>query len=313
MKNKIAFIFVLTISFMSCQNNQTKTIKETSGEGIALEINQSKDPFSDYWYQGKAELTSFELKQARYGEIHKGESVMIFVTEDFSTSKQVKMDYPSRNPKDKAGVMKLNFTRKFNTGIYPYSIMQSTFTPVDTKRYPNSLKVSCTSQEWCGHTFMQLNLKPEGFQVQQNSYFESEGDQNFLLDKAILEDEIWNRIRLNPKDLPEGKINIIPGTVFTRLKHTPFKVEEAVALKAVNDGIITYSIDYRSLQRKLSIQFKKSFPHEILSWEETISGGYGPNAKLLTTTAKRKKTILLDYWKKNSNRDAGLRDELDLE
>ena len=49
--------------------------------------------------------------------------VLIFVTEDFSASKQVKLDRPEKVPSDAVKVLKLNATRKFNTGIYPYSIL----------------------------------------------------------------------------------------------------------------------------------------------------------------------------------------------
>ena len=84
--------------------------------------------FGDYWYQGKAEITSYEMEQARYGEIRKGHAVLIFVTEDFSKSKQVKLDNPQKDPEDAVKILKLNFVRKFITGIYPYSIMTSVFT-----------------------------------------------------------------------------------------------------------------------------------------------------------------------------------------
>ena len=77
--------------------------------------------FGSYWFQGKAELTSYDLEQARYGELHKGEAVLIFVTEDFSRRKQVKLDDPAKAPADdKQPVLKLNFEKKFLSGIYPY-------------------------------------------------------------------------------------------------------------------------------------------------------------------------------------------------
>ena len=50
--------------------------------------------FGAYWYQGKAEITSYTLEQARYGEIHSGHAVLVYVTEDFSRGKQVKLDRP---------------------------------------------------------------------------------------------------------------------------------------------------------------------------------------------------------------------------
>ena len=46
-------------------------------------IAQTKyDTFNAYWYTGLAEITSYSLEQARYGEIHKGSAVLIFVSEE---------------------------------------------------------------------------------------------------------------------------------------------------------------------------------------------------------------------------------------
>ncbi len=45
------------------------------------------ETFKQTWYAGKAELSTYNLQQARYGEIRNGEAVLIFVTEDFSTNK----------------------------------------------------------------------------------------------------------------------------------------------------------------------------------------------------------------------------------
>ena len=56
-------------------------------------VYPKSDRFSVYWNQGKAELARYELQQVRYGEIHQGDAVLIFVTEDFLKDKQVKYDY----------------------------------------------------------------------------------------------------------------------------------------------------------------------------------------------------------------------------
>jgi len=151
--------------------------------------------FGDYWYTGEAEISSYQVAQARYGAMHKGEAVLIFVTEDFSKSQQVKLDIPPSKQEDLVKILKLNSLKRFNTGIYTYSLMKSVFTPVDLQQYPNTMKVSNTLQDWCGHTFFQLNLKKKAFEVKQFSYFQSEGDQTFSLEKAFLEDEIWTRLR----------------------------------------------------------------------------------------------------------------------
>ena len=308
----------LLIFFVSLTGCEVQTVPDTSTMEIG-EVNLASapaDPFGDYWYQGEAEITSYELEQARYGSMHDGEAVLIFVTEDFSRSKQVKLDNPRAAGDDKVGILKLNATKTFNTGIYPYSMMTSVFTPIHRQTYPHSLKVTTTSQEWCGHTFTQFNLKKNKFAVQFNSYFESEGDANIEIDDALLEDEIWTIIRLEPDALPTGRIKVIPGSMYQRLSHTDFEVEVANAeLKPVEgrEGLMAYSLDYPERNRALTIHFNEAFPHEIEGWEERSMSGFGSNAKELTTRATMKKRIMLDYWSRNQPGDEALRDQLDLE
>ena len=159
-------------------------------------INSSLS-FNNYWFDGKAELSSYNLKQARYGEIHDGEATIIFVTEPFSKSKQVKLDNGNQQ-RDKVDVLKMNFMRKFNTGLYPYSTMLSAF---NHTRNNQLVKVTNSTQEWCGHVFIQLNKEGKKLNYLGRSYFESEGDVDEELEAVLTEDELWNRIRLNPKKL----------------------------------------------------------------------------------------------------------------
>ena len=97
--------------------NATVTEEKTIATVDSNELSQA---FKDYWYQGKAEITSYKLEQARYGEMRDGNAVLIYVTEDFLPEVQVKAD--RQNAKN-IPVLKLNSTKNFNTGIYPYSIM----------------------------------------------------------------------------------------------------------------------------------------------------------------------------------------------
>ncbi len=277
---------------------------------------QPTDVFKSTWYAGKAEVSSYILQQARYGEIRNGEAALIFVTEDFSTKKLVKLDEPDKTS-DKIRVLKMNMTKNFVTGIYPYSMMLSVFTPVAKDGNVKTVKVNCSSQEWCGHTFSQLQLKGNNYDWQLHSYFEKEGEQNESLDGVWLEDELWNRIRMNPSALPQGKVSLIPGLLWQRLSHIQLKKEEAVLTLSKADTFYTkdstvqmYSIQYPAAQRVLQIYFKSIFPYEILGWQETYPDGFGKNKKMLTTKAVLKKTIWLDYWKHNSINDSTYRDTL---
>ncbi len=271
--------------------------------------------FKDYWYDGKAEITSYKLEQARYEELHEGYAVLVFVTEDFSKSKQVKLDNPGSAKDDAVNVLKLNRIKKFDTGIYRYSMMDSVFTPVSIHEYPNTLKLTSSSQEWCGNTFTQLNLHNNSYDVKSFSYFESEGDQKFSLHKEILEDELWARIRLAPESLPQGSIKIIPAAMASRLTHKQLRVEIADAKlepNADDASLMDYTLVYDDSHRTMKITFGKLFPHHIISWEETYKSGFGSGAATLKTKAIRNKTLVSNYWNQNKNIDRDLRKKLGL-
>lgn len=295
-------ILLLAAIVQSCESSQS------SGEE-SWPVSQQ---FSDYWYQGKAEISSYKLEQARYGALNEGSAVLIFVTEDFSQEKHVKLDNPDQAGDDAVKVMKLNFVKKFDTGIYPYSMMSSVFSPVNMQTYPDALKVTTSSQEWCGHTFTQLDLAGNAYDVQLFSYFESEGDQQLQVENKILEDELWNKIRLNPADLPTGNIEIVPGTTYQRLSHDPLQLQAAEASLEEQGEISVYTLEYPDLSRTLVIQFNTDFPHKIISWEETYPSGFGENKQMLTTTATLDETIMTDYWTKNTPADSVYRKELNL-
>ena len=267
-----------------------------------------------YWVQGKGEITRYKLTQSRYGELHSGDAVLIFVSEPFSRSKQVKLDDWEHAGSDAVEVLKLNFTKKFLTGIYPYSFMFSSFTPADGAP---TLKTSMAGQEWCGDVFSQLNLRGDHFDTVGFSYFESEGDTHKQLPAHFLEDELWARIRLTPTKLPTGELEIIPGSFISRLAHVPLKPERVKASYFEPDSarfdaakIQGYRMEFQTgYNRTLDIYFERAFPHGIVAWDDTYSEFGG---RRLTTTAERTKTILLDYWKHHKNSDRELRKELDL-
>jgi hypothetical protein len=271
-----------------------------------LVANREQNDFANYWYQGEAEISSFDVEQSRYGEIRRGEAVMIFVTEDLSKAKQVKLDNPDEAGKDKVTVLKLNHIRRFVTGIYDYSLMQSVFTPIETKQYPNTLKTTTTSQDWCGHTFSQYNLDGNNYKVTSFSYFEKESDLIQKLPATLLEDELWTRVRINPKSIPEGETEVIPSSFFQRLQHEAPKGKKARIRFEKNESKSLLALEYLHLDRTLNISFESQFPYRILGWtelkgKETISKGV------------LKSSIKSAYWQKNKNEYEFLRDTLQLD
>jgi hypothetical protein len=308
---RLIYLLPLLIFLTSCAEQERE--KETASPAPVKKVALS-DSFNNYWYNGEAEISTYQLEQVRYGDIHRGHASFIFVTEPFSKSKHVKLDNPSAMPEDKVNVMKLNFTRKFNTGIYPYSLMLSNFRPIENAADQHSLKTTFSAQEWCGQSFFQLNKESsKDYSYHGFSYFESVGDQMGSLENIIPEDELWSTIRIQPDLLPTGDVQLFPCLAHIRLRHVPIKAYSAKAqLKKIENGKMVYTLDYEEIDRYLSITFDEKFPHTIHSWEEEIMSGFGKNAQSMTTKAVLMKQIRSKYWQQNHPNDRSIRKQLNL-
>ena len=274
---------------------------------ISTEKTTLKDSlFNAYWYADKAEIRTYNLSQSRYGEVHQGKATVIFVAQPFSKKKGVKPDRPKKS-NDHVQVLKMNLLKKFGTGIYPYSMMLSTFTPL--KESQGLIKASASGQEWCGQIFSQMNQRKKQYDVVSYSYFEEEGDRQFTLPTVFTEDEIWSRIRLDYNSLPQGNITIIPGLYYTRLEQHEFKTEKANATLKTAKKIAIYTLNYPERKRTLAITFNSTFPHEIIKWEETYADKRAPT-KRLTTTAVLDQAKNIDYWNYNGEKHKSIRKEL---
>ena len=255
---------------------------------------QLSQTFKNHWFDGFAEINSYELIQSRYGQQRKGKAVLIFVTEDFLAKEQVKANQKSKTT---IPVLKSNRTKSFLTGIYPYSIMSSSFSSL-RKKHP-LIKTVASIQEWCGQSYLQLNAGEKENTLVSHSYFEGEADQNLKLPKTVSEDELWNLIRFDPKHLPVGEFDLLPSLEMIRLNHIEAKAVKATA--SLNAG--TYTLYIPSMQRSLSIYFDQNFPYTIEGWEEK----YAHKGEQYTSTAKRIHTERRQYWRENNHASARFR------
>ena len=295
MKRSIPFF--LALLWVACQPAQEKHTDGLQKSTVGL----SQD-FKSYWFDGTAEISSYVLQQSRYGALREGTAVLIYVTEDFLTDTQVKANQKSKASRS---VLKLNRQKNFLTGIYPYSIMSSCFTYLGWE--PRLAKTTASLQEWCGQSYLQLNQKNQ-MVLQSHSYFEGEADQKILFPKETLtEDELWNRIRLHPEQLPTGAFQLLPSLELLRLNHWPLETVAVRAQLIRNDGVSIYTLRFPSLKRSLSIRFQTESPHRIEGWEDRSDRGAD-----YTTTATRLKTEKLPYWKLNRPGDEQYRSQLQL-
>lgn len=271
--------------------------------------------FNSYWNAGKAEISVYDLKQARYGEIHKGEAILITVTESFLPGKQVKSELSSN--RGEIPVLKTQLMKRFATGIYDYQLTTTAFKPLSSPRYPTLLKASTTSVDWCGHTFMQMNFRDNQYEVQSRSYFEAESDENFKVGNALPEDEFFSRVRMNPSLLPQGNLKIIPSAMSLRLRHKKAEIVSAKAITRPWTGKEISGKDLNEFQvnfedgREFSIIFADKHPHTIKGFKETYNETFGEK-KRLTSIAVLRSVKMTDYWKRNKNKNMADRKELNV-
>lgn len=182
--------------------------------------------FWSSWGDGKAELASYQLRTPRYGSERQGTAVAIFVTETFDPVQRVKQERASA---DGVPVMKLNLVQDFQTGIYDYNLMTSTFVALkDFEGRPagSLLKESFSAQEWCGHAYQQVDVRKGELRHVLHSYFEGEADKSETLasnDKGLAEDALllWARGCAGPSLKPgESKsVALLRSLETTRLQH----------------------------------------------------------------------------------------------
>ncbi|TAE34035.1 MAG: hypothetical protein EAZ91_01630 [Cytophagales bacterium] len=310
-KNFLFIVIALAVVFAVAMR---ATIFQKPTASSSASGGSTPKAFLEYWFAGKAEISSYRLEQAQYGALNPGSAVLIFVTEDFRTDTQVKSESPDTRDKS-TPVLKTNLVRKCLTGIYDYSMFTSVFTPIETAKFPRTLKVSTSVQEWCGHSYVQLNLRNTGYAVSSRSYFENEATEDYSVGVALLEDELWNRIRLSPDKLPTGDVSVVPSSASGRLRHRKLDPLPATAQMGpysgnafAGAGLQAYTLTYTGDGTRLMVVFEGAFPHRIVGWEETVK----QKDKLLTSRAVLQKTILSDYWNHNAPGDSVLRKELGL-
>ncbi len=295
-------------------------------------LAQNSPNFWQFWGDGKAEIGFYKGTQVRYGEVRPCKSFLIFVTEPFNGEKQVKADRADASNPAYNGVLKLNHTKRFQTGIYTYSLMTSVFTsatPCTIKqngadiRYGVGapLKITFTGQEWCGMTFHQLNRQADkSMKSRSQSYFESEGDREELLkadEQTLFADDAFIAVRELLRPLNAGMITYYPTLDHARISHIPLAAEQATVSKkdvstrfrGANLPATEWTISGQNATAQngawqWTFTVEKQYPRRILAFQ------YMENGRLIER-AELQELTRLPYWKLNAVKDEHYLSELD--
>lgn len=288
-------LIILLFMLLAC-GPKTATV-QSQPEPKQPERNLSNQ-FKKYWFQGLAELNRYELIQNRYGQERRGEAVMVFVTEDFIQSTQVKKERPTTEPVEP--VLKLNLMKRFITGMYDYSMMTSVFTSLKTEG--PALKITQSVQDWCGQQFSQMNRRNGQMQYQIRSYFQEPADIDKALMSVLSEEDLLLQLRIDPAKIDTGQVQMMVSLEDYRLHHLDLEAQTATIRKSDSSANHQISISYRTIPRTVEIEYQATAPYRIERMRITHRGN--------TSTLTRTKTMMSPYWNKNRASDESLRSEL---
>lgn len=132
------------------------------------------------WDDGQAELAHYQGTRVIYGQARPHDQTLITVKEDFNRAFYVKADWPY-GEKSVFPVLKQNQVATIPTPNYPYHYMASVFFD-RAKLEQGALKVTVSSQEWCGITTKEFALYSKVPTLTYMSYWDGQGTGSKPLD-----------------------------------------------------------------------------------------------------------------------------------
>ncbi|MCB9555156.1 MAG: hypothetical protein H6707_03560 [Deltaproteobacteria bacterium] len=287
----------------SCCAAQGGAVAGQTGDGALVSYRRAatvSPSFWKYWGDGQAELSGYEVITERYGKLRKGRAVLIFVTETHDRRHWVKDDRGTAPLRDRVSVLKLNRTLNFQTGIYPYSVMTSVFSPVDRgvgRAAFAPTKITLSAQEWCGHVYHKLLAGRGGFHSELRSYFGDEGnsvEQVTTAEQVVYEDALLIQLRELDGAFAGGKDfrgQMIPALWRLRKLH---ERPRAVAVEILRSSAQYAGQAATRFEIRVAgwpteqIYVETRYPRKILGWTDAA----GARATL-------KKSARLAYWRLN--------------
>lgn len=266
--------------------------------------------FWDHWGDGRAELSGYHVTLDRYGEARNAELSLIYVTEPHDRRTWVKDD--GAEAPDRVEVLKLIRSMHFFTGIYPYNVMASTFSPVDewTDERFRPVRLNLDVQEWCGSVTHRVLPGAGRLRSIRLSYFADEGETRREIgvpEGTLYEDGLL--IQLRELDGPFYDGGAWEGFLVRELwsLRTGHRSIEPVPARidrtdATRDGepVTRFRLETRGYWRTYDVETAP--PRRVLAWETST----GERAEILGTER-------LAYWTLNARGDEQHRGALGLE
>lgn len=261
------FTLLLLVVLSGCEQADTAGINYPESEVFNHDWAMNK-----VWEDGQAEVAHYDAEMIVYGKIRKFDNAYITVKEEFNRDFNVKTNDYERE--DLFSVMKVNKFGRFETENYPYHYLTSLFFK---REKPEQLhKMTHTGQEWCGNTFKQFELSPNGYEYDYNSYFDGYGDGRMAIEGTdlIWEDQLSYLLRATKfkNDLQFTK-KVVDSQINTKTRRP--KIYEAQFTVSDQDNVwkVTVTLEQDKVN---TYTFSKDYPNLL----QTQTTWYGYNLKL---------------------------------
>ena len=297
----LAALAALTISGALTPGCATDIARaETESPVDLLPSEPASQEFWEAWGDNRGEVSAYRIVTPRYGELREGLTVLVYVLEEHDRRTWIKNDRGEVPEEFRDVVMKLNETTTFRTGIYPYSIMSSTFAPVGSRgreRFAPA-RIVFSSQEWCGQVYHRLLPQVDRFDEEIRSYFSVEGEDHREVSTvpfALYENGLWIQLRELDGPFANGQNwegQLVPALWQRRRSHEPLEPVAATITRGearLDDGteINRFELQYGDVTRTFDVE--RAAPRRILRW----TSSEGEEAVLLGTDR-------LTYWQLNN-------------
>lgn len=256
---------------------------------------------SPLWDDGRAEIDAYEASVRRYGVMRRLTAYLIVVKEDFSKSSLVKAD-PGHDPADLLTVLKLNHVINYQTGIYSYHQMASAFFDRSTM---DLVKLSLTSNEWCGNTYKEYTRRDGGGTLHVHTYWDGQAEASYPVPSGP-DVVFYDALPVFIRSLPQA-----PGTV-RELRLVPTQIDSRGAKPEIRTATLKAAAaeervqvpagEFRALRWELragvgppeTFWTARDHPYVLVAWDRPDGSAY-----------RLKWTQRLAYWTLNRPGDEG--------
>lgn len=247
------------------------------------------------WGDGKAEFTTFDAVQVRYGKPRPSKVIHILVRESLSKQEGVKPE-----PGSQAAaypVLKLNQILQIPTGVYVYQQMHSAFWKTSDATLA---KATLTSADSCGNTYKEFRALDgaqswfgSGWRAQWWTYWEGMAHVEETIRppaSGIFYDELPVRVRTLDFAQAKGQISVPIAASIIQSKKDAVAFIPSTIRWTVDDTQIVVEVERGKLLDHFTLD--RSAPHGLKLWQQADGG-----------TLTRRHSSRMAYWELNQPGD----------